>query len=178
MKYFIFTLFLMMLLISFSSMSQEKPTRAIIDNVTYDWDKEAKVLRTYEGLRLLCGDPSYRKRIFSLLNEIHHYDTLLFSVLTELSQNKSNHEIKKTLKEIEKFEKNYDSNKFLKFLGQECKASKKLEDEYTESRNAVAENSYSGQVYVLEAELFKYVQHVTHCVDKIRTHVHHLIIDK
>ena len=56
----------------------------------------------------------------------------------------------------------------------ECKAMREIESHSEETANDVGINSYSGQVYLLETELFKYVKHVTARVDKIRLHVHHL----
>ncbi|GAB4239370.1 MAG: hypothetical protein Tsb0034_15400 [Ekhidna sp.] len=161
---------------SFSLFSQDQSERLDekIDQITYDWDLEADKLSSYEGLQLLCTDQKYRLRIFDLLKDIHHYDTVLYEVLVDLSRRSSDKEIEKTLKDIKKFEKEYDTNSFIRFMNDECKAMIEIERNAEESKNDVGYNSYSGQVYLLETELFKYVKHVTDRVDKIRTHVHHL----
>ncbi len=145
-----------------------------IDRITYDWDFEADKLSTYEGLRFACTNTQYRDRIVMLLKEIHHYDTILFQVLTKLSKTDGDREIRQTLKEIQKFEEKYDTRSFIRFMHQECKASSDVERNVEVTKNDVRENSYSGQKYILETELYKYVRHVTHRVDKIRLHIHHL----
>ena len=61
-------------------------------------------------------------------------------------------------------------------MNSECTAAKMIEKDADDTRNEVGQTSYSGQVYVLETELFKYVHHVTQRVDKIRQHVHHLSV--
>ncbi|WP_424961055.1 hypothetical protein [Ekhidna sp.] len=145
-----------------------------IDQITYDWDLEADKLSSYEGLQQLCTDETYRGKILNLLNEIHHYDSVLYDVLVKLSRTSDDKEIKKTLKDIKKFEEQYDTQSFITFMGEECKAMREIEKEAEETANDVGYNSYDGQVYLLETELFKYVKHVTSRVDKIRLHVHHL----
>ncbi|MEP1032572.1 hypothetical protein [Ekhidna sp.] len=164
------------ILISVSLFGQEDEKRLDekIDEITYDWDLEADKLSSYEGLQELCADENYRTKIISLLDDIHHYDTVLYNVLTKLSRTSEDKEIKKTLKDIKKFESEYDSKSFVHFMNEECKAMREIEKEADETANDVGINSYSGQVYILETELFKYVKHVTARVDKIRLHVHHL----
>lgn len=145
-----------------------------IDQITYDWDLEADKLSSYEGLQSLCSDEEYRLKIFKLLDDIHHYDTILYGVLLNLSKRQKSKEIDKTLRDIKKFEKEYDTKSFIHFMNEECKAMTEIESHYAETKNEVGYSSYSGQIYLLETELFKYVKHVTDRVDKIRQHVHHL----
>lgn len=145
-----------------------------IDQVTYDWDLEADKLSTYTGLQQLCTDGTYRTKIFDLLDEIHHYDTVLYEVLIKLSRKSDDREIKQTIKDIKKFEEEYDTKAFIGFMSQECKAMREIEQDSELTVNDVREHSYSGQVYLLETELYKYVNQVTKRVDKIREHVHHL----
>ena len=145
-----------------------------IDKITYAWDLEADKLSSYDGLQTLCTDESYRMEIFALLNDIHHYDTVLYNVLIKLSKKNHDKEIEKTLKDIKKFEEEYDTKSFIHFMNEECKAMLDIEKHAEETKNDVGSNSYSGQIYLLETELYKYVKHVTDRVDKIRQHVHHL----
>ena len=145
-----------------------------IDKVTYSWDLEADKLATYEGLLSVCGDKDYEAKVVNLLNEIHHLDSILYGVLVKLSKTSTDKEIKKTLKDIKKFEEEYGTKKFIHFMSQECQAASEIEKNAEDTRNEVGATSYSGQVYILETELFKYVKHVTQRVDKIRIHVHHL----
>ena len=163
-------------LVTTSIFSQEEEGRLDdkIDELTYRWDLEADKLSSYEGLTNLCADDSYRHRIFSLLRDIHHYDTILYDVLTDLSKKKHSKEVNKTLRDIKKFEEEYDMRSFIHFMSEECKAMIDIEKNAENTRNEVGYTSYSSQVYLLETELYKYVKHVTHRVDKIREHVHHL----
>ena len=153
---------------------EEERLDDIIDRITYDWDLEADKLSSYEGLQELCSDKEYRNGILSLLDDIHHYDTILYNVLINLSRRSDDKEVKKTLKDIKKFEEEYDSKSFIHFMNEECKAMRAIEKNSESTVNDVGINSYSGQVYILETELYKYVKHVTARVDKIRLHVHHL----
>ena len=145
-----------------------------IDQITYDWDLEADKLSSYEGLQNLCTDETYRQKIFSLLNDIHHYDTVLYGVLIKLQKTSKDKEIVKALKDIKKFEKEYNTKSFIHFMNEECKVLIDIEKHADDTRNEVGYTSYSGQVYLLETELFRYVKHVTDRVDKIRKHVHHI----
>ncbi|MBC6401045.1 MAG: hypothetical protein GDA51_08395 [Ekhidna sp.] len=164
------------LFITISTFSQEENERLDekIDELTYGWDLEADKLSSYEGLTNLCSDGNYRNEIFQLLKDIHHYDTILYNVLTDLSKRSSDKEIAKTLRDIKKFEEDYGMKNFIHFMSEECKAMINIERDADDTRNEVGFTSYSGQVYILETELVKYVNHVTDRVDKIREHVHHL----
>lgn len=165
----------MLILFALSSFAQEQERLDDkIDEITYKWDLEADKLSTYAGLEQLCTDEEYRTEIFDLLDEIHHYDTVLYDVLLKLSKTSKDKEVKKTLKDIKKFEDEYDTRDFVHFMNEECKAMRDIERNSEKTANDVGINSYSGQVYLLETELYKYVTHVTNRVDKIRTHVHHL----
>ncbi len=145
-----------------------------IDELTYAWDLEADKLSSYEGLQNLCADQAYRKEIFKLLEDIHHYDTVLYGVLLKLSHSSKDREINKTLKEIKRFEEQYDTKSFIHYMREECVTMLEIEKNAEDSRNEVGYSSYSSQVYMLETELVKYVKHITKRVDKIREHVHHL----
>ena len=168
---------LILLFFGFQSLAQEETNERLdekIDKLTYAWDLEADKLSSYEGLQNLCADEKYRLEIFDLLREIHHYDTVLYDVLLKLSQRSKDREIKKTLHDIKKFEREYDMRKFIHYMREECVAMLEIEKNAEDTRNEVGYSSYSSQVYLLETELIKYVKHVTKRVDKIRQHVHHL----
>ena len=172
MKTIFFSAFLLISICGFAQ--EEERLDEKIDQITYDWDLEADKLSSYEGLQQLCLDEQYRNKILTLLNEIHHYDSVLYDVLLKLSRTSSDREIKKTLKDIKKFEEEYDTQNFISFMSDECKVMREIEKNAKATANDVGYNSYDGQVYLLETELFKYVHHVTSRVDKIRLHVHHL----
>ena len=165
-----------LLLMAFTTIGQESTERLDdrIDEVTYNWDLEADKLATYDGLLFVCGNKEYRTQILGMLTEIHHLDSVLSDVLVKLSRTNDDKEIKKTLKDIEKFEAEYGTKNFIHFMNEECKAAREIERDADDTKNEVGETSYSGQVYLLETELYKYVNQITKRVDKIRQHVHHL----
>ena len=168
---------IVMALYSFQSLAQDETDGRLdekIDKLTYAWDLEADKLSSYDGLANLCADQNYRKEIFDLLKEIHHYDTVLYDVLLKLSHRSKDKEINKTLKEIKKFEEDYDMQSFIHYMREECVTLLEIEKNAEDTRNDVGYSSYSSQVYLLETELVRYVKHITKRVDKIRDHVHHL----
>ncbi|HCX21626.1 MAG: hypothetical protein CMB80_34550 [Flammeovirgaceae bacterium] len=148
-----------------------------IDNLTSKWDSEAKSLRTYDGLIKFCDDQEYRFGLIEMLNEVHHYDSVLYDRLTKAQRYNHSKEIEKTLKDISKFEKDYSMKDLIHFLHSECVEKNKIEKNAAELRNDIGENSYDGQVYLIEVELNKYIKHITKRVDIIRDHVHHLHLE-
>lgn len=150
---------------------------AAVDKITASWDKESKTLNNYEGLSQFCDDQEYRNQIINLLNDIHHYDSALYKKLVAAQRRKHDKEIEKTLEEIAKFEEKYSMKGFIHFLHEECKSQKDIEKHSKESKNDIGENSYDGQIYIIETELNKYIKHITKRVDNIQKHVHHLHIN-
>jgi hypothetical protein len=157
--------------------AQEEALGKIIDDLTYTWDLEAKSIEKYEGFSKFCTNKEYREQIVRLLKDIHHYDSVLYDRLKKAAQfGTHNHEVKKTIADIEKFEKEYDMKSFLKFLQQECHARAEIEKHRKELETEVGDESYDGKIYILQNEIVKYVHHITKRVDTIRDHVHHLHI--
>lgn len=147
----------------------------VIDSITYKWDEEAEKLSTYEGLIEFCAVEEYRYATIDILKEIHHYDSALYDKLISVRRRKHNdHELNKTIKEIEEFESKYTTKNFIHFLHEDCTKSNELEKEIQGLRRDSGEGSYDNQVYILEVELGRYVHHVTKKIDQIRNHVHHL----
>jgi hypothetical protein len=141
-----------------------------IDALTLRWDNEAEKLQTYEGLGSFCGNSLYRKDIISMLDEIHHYDTLLYGIVTRKFESNEDAEAKATLNDIETLESEYTTKSFKRFIHQECNTYNDIE------RNLGAEkgDEYDEEVAVLETELKKYVIEVTKQIDLIDEHIHHL----
>lgn len=165
--------FLVFLMIVASVRAQS--TIEVFDELTYKWDLEAEKLSTYEGLLEFCGNDDYRYSTIDILKSIHHYDSLLYKSLQQARRrDRHNHNINKTIKEIENFERNYTTKNFIHFLHGDCNKSTDLEKHSSELRKDSGEGSYDNQVYVLEVELGRYVHHVTKKVDHIRSLTHHL----
>lgn len=132
---------------------------------------------TYNGLKKYCQDQAYRTHVIGILNDIHHYDSLLYDGIKEKSLSGTNHEIKKVLHQIEAFEEKYKASSFAKTLHGECSDQRSLERNYDELKNDIAANSYDSQAHVLEAHLHSYVKHITRLMDHINEHIHHLHIE-
>lgn len=159
-------------LFTFCAFSQEDEAGVVkaVDDLTIKWDNEAEMLQTYEGLGSFCGESQYRKKIIEMLDEIHHYDTLLYGIVTRKFTNNKDPEAKLTLDDIETLESDYTTKEFRRFIHQECNTYNDIE------RNLGSEKGkeYKEEVKALEDELKKYVIEVTKQIDLIDEHVHHL----
>lgn len=156
--------------------NNEESLGKTIEELTLQWDKEADKLNNYNSLHQFCLAAEYRNEIITLLNNIHHYDSVLYDRLSKAARFNKDREIQKTLTEIETFEKEYDMQTFLHFLHNECIAVKEIEKSAKETRNDIGEYSYDSQVYRVETELNKFIKQITKRMDHIRKHVHHLHI--
>lgn len=156
--------------------SSEKLGEAI-DNLTLKWDNQAESLKTYNGLVRFCDDKNYRLEVIDLLNNIHHFDSVLYSRLVKAQRFSHDKEIQKTLDDIALFEEDYNMKDFIHFLHQECVDKNNLEKNSDDLKKDIGENSYDGQVYIIEVELNKFIKQITKRVDVIRKHVHHLHIE-
>jgi len=167
MKYLIFVC---LFTFSLAASAQDEDIVATIDDLTAQWDKQALSLERYTGLKYYCTAEQYRDKIIKLLDEIHHYDTLLYGVVTRKYENNKDREAEITLKDIIKVEADYTTKSFKEFLGQEC-------DGYAEIEENVGRESgskYYKEVEKLEKELSKYVITITMRIDLIDEHIHHL----
>lgn len=141
----------------------------IIDDLTLEWDEGAEQLRTYESLKEYCRIKPYRDRTIKLLNQIHHYDTVLYMIVTEKFDANKDPEAEATLKDIDKLEIEYTTASFKKFLHKECNTVNEIEN------NVPASSAqYGREVKALEKELKKFVDAITAQIDLIDEHVHHL----
>ena len=141
-----------------------------VDDLRYSWDDEALKLETYKGLGEFCKNSSYRKQIIGMLDEIHHYDTLLYGIVTRKYENGKDDEAKATLDDIETLEADYTTKAFRKFIHQECNTFNEIENNLGRAKGP----AYEKEVKKLENELKKYVAEITKQIDIIDEHVHHL----
>ena len=155
----------------FSTLAQEESVGAKLEELTTKWDGEAEKLSNYDGLTQFCLDKNYRSEMVGTSKGIHHYDSVLYQEIAKKVRYGGSGEMKKTLKDIEKFENGYTIKDFLTFLNEECIARSAIE----KNARKTGEDK-DGEVYMLETELAKYVKHITKRIDVIREHVHHLNI--
>ena len=166
---------ILLLSLTFSSYAQDnKNIVRIIDDLTKKWNDEAAKLSTYEGLKKYCSTKTYRDQTTSLLDEIHHYDTLLHSIVTKKYDTSNDEEAKLTLKDIETLETDYTTQNFKAFIHRECNGVNDIERNYGRKGG----NVYKKETKKLEKELSKYVESITARIDIIDEHVHHLKLDK
>ena len=159
-----------------SNAQEEESLGESIDRITYAWDTESLDLEYYSGLTKFCKNPDYRGTIIGMMNEIHHFDSVLYEKAKIAQTRSDDKEIKKLIKEIENFEGKYSPRNFVRFLKGECDGQKKLEKNKEDLSTAMGEESVDGQIYVIEVEMQRYIKHLTKRVDNIRKHVHHLHI--
>lgn len=152
-----------------SAWSQNENVGAKLEELTVKWDQEAEGLKSYDGLSRFCSDQSYRNEMAGTLQEIHHFDSVLYKMVEKKARFGGDSEMKKTLKDIEKLQNEFSIREFLTFLSDECKARTEIE----KNARKTGEDK-DGEIYMLEVELQKYVKHMTKRIDVIREHVHHL----
>ena len=158
---------------STSITAQEQNIVSIIDDLTIKWDKQAEQLETFAGLKYYCTSDKYRTNAIALLDKIHHYDTLLYNVVSDKYANIKDAEAKATLKEILTVETEYTTPNFKAFLQQECDGFNELQETYSQRSGS----KYYKEAEKLEKELAKYVESITTRIDLIDEHVHHLDLD-
>ena len=111
-----------------SAQESESEIAQTIDKLRYAWDDEAVSLQTYEGLGKFCGESVYRKRIIQLLDDIHHYDTLLYGIVTRKYSASQDAEAKATIDDIETLEVEYTTKAFKRFVHKECNTYNEIEN--------------------------------------------------
>lgn len=152
--------------------AQEENIVAIVDDLTVKWDKQAETLQKYTGLRYYCTAEVYRTNTTELLDKIHHYDTLLYGIVTRKYANSKDKEAEATLKDIITVEADYTTKSFKEFLKKECEGYTEIEENYSNK-----DSKYYKEVEKLEKELSKYVITITKRIDLIDEHIHHLKLD-
>ncbi len=152
--------------------AQDENIVAIVDDLTMKWDKQAETLQKYTGLRYYCTAEVYRTNTTELLDEIHHYDTLLYGIVTRKYADSKDKEAEATLKDIITVEADYTTKSFKEFLQKECDGYTEIEENYKNKGS-----KYYKEIEKLEKELSKYVITITQRIDLIDEHIHHLKLD-
>lgn len=150
--------------------TKENNIVAIIDGLTVKWDYQATNIRSYKGFGRSCTDDDFRFDLIVLLNTIHHYDTNLYQIVINKFETDKDKEAKATLDDIELLESEYATAAFLNFLNNECDEYKRIEDEFARSGG----KEYERNLKMMDKEIAKYIKAITHQIDIIDEHVHHL----
>ena len=167
-------LFLLYIVISISGNGQKKSgIVSIIDDLTIRWDQGAIDLKTYQGIQEFCLDDVYQSETIELLDEIHHWDTTLYYIVQQKFDTKKDREAAETIIDIERLESEYSTINFKKFIQDECKELKVIEDSF----DPTTVKQYEKGIRQFEKELVKYVNSITFRIDIIDEHIHHLKLD-
>lgn len=146
------------------------------DELDRDWHGIEPTLNNYNGIHIYCSQESYKEIVWNILSKIHHYDTIIMNKINDPHYFIKEKERRKILKEIEKFEHEFNIPNFLKKLDHECEEREELEKEKKYSRKDFGEKSYDGQKQVVNQEIKNYMRHITHKIDHIDKYLHHLHI--
>jgi len=151
------------------SHAQDEDIVKIMDKLRGDWDAKVQFLRTYDDLKNMCRNGDFRRDLIALLDQIHHYDTILYNMVKMKYSANSDAEAKATLDDIETLEAEYTTKDFRNFVHQEC-------GEYNMVENSFGKEGeeYESEKKRVEAELIKYVPVITRQIDLIDEHAHHL----
>ena len=144
--------------------------------LTETWLEYSEQLKSYEGLCYLCDDKGFRQNTFTILNQLHHYDSLILDVLLDptIHLEISHREYQKTIKEIQKFEEEYSIKSMIRFLKESCLASRDLEKNKETYLKESGVYSYDGQILMLETQLHKYMKQIDKRVSNISKHLHRI----
>lgn len=165
-------LFSCLLTLSYAKAQENGTITEVIDELTMRWDQGAINLKTYQGIQEFCLNANYQYQTNDLLDEIHHWDTLLYFIVQKKFDVHKDKEAAKTLLDIEKLETEYSTLNFKKFIQEECSSLKVIEKSF----DASIVNKYEKEIRLFEKELVKYVNTITFRIDIIREHMHHLKI--
>jgi hypothetical protein len=169
------------LAIGFSANAQDTKTLyEKFDLLAADWLKVSGEMKTYSGLEYYCRIPAYRSNTLELLHQIHSYDSLILEVTNDPNRiaSPNEKELKNTLKDITKMEEEYSLVEFKNQLKSSCDFRKDIEKNKESSKNDFADESYDGQILILETEIRKYLRHIDNLVLKIDDHLLMLHIDE
>ena len=147
-----------------------------LDVLDEKWHEVEDVIGTYDGLRLYCGDNRYRSAVNRLLEDIHHYDTLLYDILEKkASLEGANLELRITLKEISEIEGKYKPRNFVHKLNEDCREMRDIEKNKKKLLLDIQMDSYDGRALIVDNDIYSYLHHITRLVDLVDKHAHHLL---
>ena len=151
------------------------------DRLTAKWLEVSDGLKTYDGLSEFCANPNYRNDIITVLEHLHHYDSLVLDLLLDPTANTSDishHEYKRSLSDIQKLEGDFDMNTFISFLKTSCLTRRDLERDKEDLKKESGIYSYDGQLLMLETQLGKFLKHIDKKVVLVDEHVHKIHNDQ
>lgn len=166
-------------LISFGQEVVNEKIEEHYDEMTEEWLYVSEELKSYEGLQRFCTNKEFRYSTIELIKDIHHYDSVIFSLITELSlyNEISNRDYKGMLKSLEKFEGKYTIRDFIEHLRGSCLERVEIERNQKDLENDYAAESYDGRRLVLMTDIEKYLKHIDKRIIDIDEHLHLIDLD-
>ncbi len=140
--------------------------------LTEEWLKISYQLQSYAGLSQFCKSPTEKKHTYKVLSTLHHYDSVLLSLMEDPTLNLDQKEYKKTVKAIEGFDAKYSVKKTNEMLSESCVEWRSLERDKSDLAKDIGIYSYDGQVLNLETMLQRYLNHIDNKVVDIEEHLH------
>ena len=140
--------------------------------LTEEWLKISYQLKSYEGLSAYCNSPENKKYATYVMSTLHHYDSVLLSLMDDPGLSLDRRGYKKTVKEIEGFETRYSVKRTNEVLSESCVERRSLERNKAELVKDIGIYSYDGQVLNLETMLQRYLHHIDKKVVVIEEHLH------
>lgn len=164
---------------SFSQAGSEIPIKEQFDYVALNWLGESESLKSYAGIDKYCQSPEYRASVNSLLDEIHGFDSLILSKLSDPTSylNFNAKEERKTFSDIKSMESEYGTKNFVKKMRESCAFRNEIEANADDLKNGVGYESYDAKVMLLETDMVRYLKKVDKLILKIDDHLHVLDVN-
>lgn len=161
------------LLVSMSTFGQQN-VEDYYDDLTASWMEVSGQLSAYDGLGRFCLSPEFRELTLNILHKIHHCDSLVLEFLNKPGTIEliGHHEYRMAMKEIDKIETKYSTHEFMAFLKQGCRDFKELERNKASLKAGIGQESYDGQILILESYIHKFLKHIDKRVKAIDKHIH------
>lgn len=158
-----------LLALSFSLSGQDNNVVVEMDKLRVSWDSKAQSLATYDDLKNLCKNRSFRRDLIGLLNNIHHYDSSIYVIAKNKYWNDFDLEAKAAMDDITALERDFTTKGFRHFVRQECRAYNRTEHNFGHKGA-----KYEAEKKRIQEALVKYVGTITMQIDMIDDHAHHL----
>ena len=148
------------------------------EDLTAQWLEQSDILHQYEGVDSYCQEPEFRNSVNTVLDAVHHYDSLIMQKLNDpvLALSVDYKEQKKTIKDIAKLELEYSTQDFIEHMREACVFRNEIEADAENLKKNSGAESYDAKVLVLETETQRYLNHIDKLVTKVEDHLHYLYI--
>lgn len=150
------------------------------DELTEQWVSLSDEMKHYHGLGQFCNNEAYRDQVITVLQKIHHYDSLVLDIINDPTYmlDISQKDYKQTRKELDKIETDFSIKAFISVLRESCITRRELESEKDQLKLQLGVYSFDGQVLILETGISKYLNHLDKHLISMRDHIHKIHPDQ